>query len=466
MAGNRKSTRQKSQKHSNTSTQEDRIKLANNIRDNPETSTVLVVDDEKSVRITTRTILEEENYNVLEASSGKEMLSILKESMQIIDVILLDIMMPELNGFEVLEIIKNDPEMADIGVIMLSALSESKDKVQAFTLGASDYVEKPFSCEELIARVEVLTKAKRAERALRESEERYRLLAENVTDIIWTMDMNGQYTYISPSITRQTGWMVDEYLALGITEIIAPESLKIALGEYEEQLTIDKSKEEDTSIVVTIDLEVFCKDGSTIWTETNLSILRDTRGNAIGIHGVTRNITERREAEKQKLLAEEKYRTIFESSAVAITVTDENENIISWNHAAEVLLGMDNDDLYMRPVSTLYSNAEWNRIRSQSVREKGAQNHIETRIINKNKQLVDVDLSVKVLKDSDGQVTGAIGVLTDIRDVGEFKKMEEKYEELVAAYRKQSLLLEEAGITIPEDPDSSEGTELNDDFLF
>ena len=129
-----------------------------------------------------------------------------------------------------------------------------------------------------------------------------------------------------------------------------------------------------------------------------------------------------KEAHGELQLTREHYREIFEKAAVGITVTDENENIISWNRCAEVLLGMNRDDLYMKPVSSLYPEAEWRRIRAQNVRQKGIQHHLETRIIRKDAETIDVDLSLSVLKGPDGKVTGWIGTITDI---SERKKAEE-----------------------------------------
>ena len=118
----------------------------------------------------------------------------------------------------------------------------------------------------------------------------------------------------------------------------------------------------------------------------------------------------------QSTLTEENYRVIFENSAVAITVTDENENLVSWNSHAAELLGMDDDDLYMKPIRSLYPEEEWKRIRSQNVRQKGMQHHIETRMTKKNGQIIDVDLSLSVLRNKGGDVTGSIGITTDITE--------------------------------------------------
>jgi two-component system, sensor histidine kinase and response regulator len=116
------------------------------------------------------------------------------------------------------------------------------------------------------------------------------------------------------------------------------------------------------------------------------------------------------------LTSDEKYRIIFENSAVAITVTDEQERIVSWNHYTEALLGMTKDDLNLKPVQSLYPAEEWNRMRSQNIRQKGMQHHFETTILRKNKEPLEVDISLSVMKDSQGKIIGSIGVIKDITD--------------------------------------------------
>ena len=121
------------------------------------------------------------------------------------------------------------------------------------------------------------------------------------------------------------------------------------------------------------------------------------------------------------------YKTIFENSAVAITLTDENERIIFWNKYAENLLGMEKDDLYMKPVKSLYPPDEWKKIRSENVRQKGMQHHLETKILRKNSEPLDIDISLSVLKDHGGKIVGSIGV---IKNISERKRAEKKLREL------------------------------------
>lgn len=109
----------------------------------------------------------------------------------------------------------------------------------------------------------------------------------------------------------------------------------------------------------------------------------------------------------------EKYRIIFENSAVAIMLTDENERIVHWNTYAETLLGMDRNELMMKPVKYLYPSEEWKKIRSENIRQKGIQHHLETKMIRKDNQLIEVDISLSVLKDHIGNVIGSIGIIKD-----------------------------------------------------
>jgi two-component system sensor histidine kinase/response regulator len=121
-------------------------------------------------------------------------------------------------------------------------------------------------------------------------------------------------------------------------------------------------------------------------------------------------------AGKNTLVSEDKYRIIFENSAVAITVTDEQERIVSWNNFTEVLLGMTKDDLYLKPVETLYPVDEWNKMRSQNIRQKGMQHHFETKMLRKNNEPLEVDVSLSVMKNAEGKIIGSIGVIKDITD--------------------------------------------------
>jgi len=189
-----------------------------------------------------------------------------------------------------------------------------------------------------------------------------------------------------------------------------------------------------------IETKMFRKNEGPFDVDISLCILKGFKGEIVGSVAIITDITELKKTEKELKESEKKYRTIFDNSAVAITLTDENEKIISWNKYAETLLGMNKDDLYLRPVKDLYPVAEWQKIRSQDVRQKGMQHHLETKIIRKNNDPIDVDLSLSVLKNHEDKIVGSIGVIKDITDQ---KRLEKTLEE---SEKKFKLLYEKAPV--------------------
>ena len=122
--------------------------------------TVLIVDDESRMRKLIKDFLMKKNYKILEAEDGEEALRIFQENEEKISVILLDVMMPKLDGWSVLRQIR---QTSKVPIIMLTARGEEQDELFGFELGVDEYISKPFSPKILVARVEALLKRTRAE---------------------------------------------------------------------------------------------------------------------------------------------------------------------------------------------------------------------------------------------------------------------------------------------------------------
>ncbi|OPX84112.1 MAG: Alkaline phosphatase synthesis transcriptional regulatory protein PhoP [Pelotomaculum sp. PtaB.Bin104] len=127
---------------------------------------ILVVDDEANILQLLKHILSKEGYQVISATNGRDAIRLAAEKEP--DLIILDIMLPEMNGYDVLRALKANRQIALIPVIMLSALGEEVDKVVGLELGAEDYITKPFSPRELVARVKVRLRHKQTPSAVAE----------------------------------------------------------------------------------------------------------------------------------------------------------------------------------------------------------------------------------------------------------------------------------------------------------
>ena len=115
---------------------------------------ILIVDDEEDILHFLELVLREKGYDVVTAMNGHEALT--TAQIEKPDLVLLDIMMPQMDGWEVLKLLRVDDETANIPVAMLSARTEAKDRVQGLQEGAIDYICKPFSLQELLAKIETI----------------------------------------------------------------------------------------------------------------------------------------------------------------------------------------------------------------------------------------------------------------------------------------------------------------------
>jgi PAS domain S-box-containing protein len=161
---------------------------------------------------------------------------------------------------------------------------------------------------------------RRAERELHESERRYRLIADHVSDVILTMDLDGHFTYFSPSVFRRRGVTPEQACTQTIEQILTPSSAEVARRILAEEIRREHAGEGDPERIVQTTLEGYLQDGTTGWFEVRIGLIRDEVGRAIGFLGTSREITERVQAERALRESQQRYRSLFESAGDAIFV--------------------------------------------------------------------------------------------------------------------------------------------------
>src|SRR5262245_11531996 len=173
-----------------------------------EANRLLIVDDNEMNRDMLARRLERKGYAVVLAENARDLEERVRQDC--IDLVLLDIEMPEISGMDALQQIRSKYSQIQLPIIMVTAKSQSDDIVKALELGANDYVTKPIDFPVALARIRSHLSHKRAEQALRESEERYALAARGANDGLWDWNLVTDTVYFSPRWKSMLGYQENE----------------------------------------------------------------------------------------------------------------------------------------------------------------------------------------------------------------------------------------------------------------
>lgn len=195
-----------------------------------------------------------------------------------------------------------------------------------------------------IGQVLDVSEQRKSEKALRESEARYRLLAENVKEIIFTMDMSLHFTFVTPSVQELLGYTPDELTIHSLTELMTPKSIGVAVDAFTKALAEEEKPEDEREHGQSLELELLSKNGDSILFEVTRTFLRDQEGRPTGILGVARDIRVRKETEYALQESEERYRSLIEALPDAVVLTDLDGNILYVNKPAMFMFGIENED--------------------------------------------------------------------------------------------------------------------------
>ncbi|MDP8236919.1 MAG: PAS domain S-box protein [Candidatus Erginobacter occultus] len=170
-----------------------------------------------------------------------------------------------------------------------------------------------------------------------DTENLFRLLAEQMNDIVWTADLELKPTYVSPSIRKVLGFTPEERLQQSLSAKMPPATLRLVKEKIKEELTRDRERDPGRSI--TLDLDFFHRDGSIRTLETSLSFIRDEEGNPTGIYGLSRDVTDRHWVEDALRKSEARFKNILLYAPLAIQGYRTDGTVVYWNREAERVYG-------------------------------------------------------------------------------------------------------------------------------
>ncbi|MDQ5986405.1 MAG: Sensor histidine kinase RcsC [Syntrophus sp. SKADARSKE-3] len=444
--------------------------------------TILIIDDEPNNLAVITSFLEDRNFTILVAEDS--IIGLERANKARPDLILLDIMMPRMDGYETCRRLKAMESTRDIPVIFMSALGETENKIKGFAAGAVDYITKPFQREEVLARVGVhlrirelaatlqeekellerrveertaeLARANRelqAEilerentgKALLESEEKYRSLVENVNIGVYmnTTGPNGRFLKANPAMLKIFGYDSFEDLS----------TIRTAdLYQIQDDRNLFLSKIMEHGSVRNEELKLRKKDGTPIWGSISAQIQYDENGDVKWISGVLEDVTERKWAEENLQASELQYRTLFESASDAIFLM-RGDKFVDCNTATLNIFGCTKDQIignnfhkFSPPVQPDGRDSKEKVFEKITLALSGRPQFFEWIHCRHDATPFNTEVSLNALELNNETVLQAI-----VRDITERKRAEEelriyrdKLEELVAERTTQLAIAKEA----------------------
>ena len=308
-----------------------------------ETGSVLIVNDLPEQLALMHSLLRKAGYAVITAADGQEALEVAKRERP--DLVISDVTMPRLSGIEFCRRMREDAEMKSTPILLASAhRRDTESVVQGLRSGADDYLEVPFDATRLIAKVSRLLERSRVEA-------NYRDLVEQANDLIFTVDMEGRLSSINVSGARFLGARQSELIGNYFADAFA---INVSNSHLAEML-----KQFDEPGNAPLELEARDKSGRGRWLEIGSSPIKNRLGETIGLRGVARDITDRKQMELALRDSEERYRLLFESTPQPILVYDEDTlEFLAVNDAAVETYGYTREEFLSMKFNSLQAKDE------------------------------------------------------------------------------------------------------------
>jgi PAS domain S-box-containing protein len=295
-----------------------------------------------------------------------------------------------------------------------------------------------------------ITDRKRAEEMLEASERRFRSLVETAKDVIWTLNLNLDYTYVSPSVTNLLGYTPEEIMLMHPLDMLTPSSRERMLVALTEEMELERKGSREKYAARLERIEQTRKDGSIVSLEITVTFLRGPGGEPTGFLGISRDITDRKRMEEALRVSERKYRSVLESSPDPIVVYDREGRTTYVNPAFVHTFGWTEEELLGKVIDYVPEEESLGTTSIMtSLRHGRAPGFIESRRRTKDGSTIDVLISSSVLTDETGAPFGFILVFRDVserkRAEDALRRSEERYRRLVDTMNEGLCMTDEGG---------------------
>ena len=289
-----------------------------------------------------------------------------------------------------------------------------------------------------------VTKRKAMEEALAESEQRYRMIVENMNEIIWTISLDLHFTYVSPSAVWVAGYTPEETLRTPLDQLLTPESFAYATQRLADEMALEASGEPfDPNRAITLEVEAIHKEGWLFWLEITGTFNRDRDGNITEILVVGKSITERKEIETELQESEQRYRMIVENMHDIIWTMDLDFNYTYRSPGNIRITGYTPEEITTIPAKDQITPESYARIEAALAEELEKEfgggpvdlhrsRMLEIEVYHKDGGTVWIEVTATFLRDEDGK---PVELLLTARDITERKRLEDELEESEQRYR-------------------------------
>jgi PAS domain S-box-containing protein len=269
-----------------------------------------------------------------------------------IDLVTVDYQLPDGDGIDLLA--EFTSREGHPPVILVTGQGDETTAARSMEAGAAGYVIKDrLLSSTLFQAARRALDMSEAEKSIKASEARYRFLAENMHDMMWTSDLDLKPGFVSPSVTRVLGYPIEKWVELPLEDKLTEESLERARNRLADELEHDKERKPARTSIIEVDYRH--AEGGTRCLETSLSFLRNGQGTPVGLYGLSRDVSKRKSVERALQESEELFRTMAQVATDAIVVIDSAGRVDYWNPAAESIFGYSSDEITGVEITPLLS---------------------------------------------------------------------------------------------------------------